>query len=259
MKTGDFCDYDVLAEHYDEVRGHKADFIMHWTSQLADAVSIGDTGRILDIGCGTGIYTDAFSVPVSRTVIGLDLSRQMLLRAREKLPRKNTGVVQGNTCSLPFRANTFDAALMVLMVHHIPDADRIRAYSEVLSVLRPGGRLAVMTRAPEHIRESLIALFPGVVEIDCRRMPDIGVLKNELAGAGFARVESNEIPNHTVTRNRRNFIHKVENRYISTLSMFDEEDFNERLAVFKDRLDKKFGSAEELYDPLIFTIVVGRK
>ena len=259
MNRKECCDYDVLAGNYDEVRGHKADFIMYWTSQLAYAASIGDTGMILDIGCGTGSYIDVFSTPDTRTVIGLDLSRQMLLRAREKLDRQNVNVVQGDTCDLPFKKNKFDTAFMILMLHHVPDGSRPGVYSEVFSVLKPGGRLAVMTRSPEHIRESLIALFPGVIEIDCMRMPDIEVLKSELAQAGFDQVESHEMPNHTIYRNREQFIQKVGNRYISTLSMFDDRDFKKRFSVFKKRLENKFGTAEELYDPLVFTIVVAQK
>lgn len=259
MRGIERCDYDLLADRYDEVRGHHDEFIMYWTQQLAQAAALEDDDFVLDIGCGTGRYTDALAYPHTRRIAALDLSHRMLKVASSKYEHDNVGWVQGNSEKLPFKQDTFDVALMVLVIHHIPKTLRKQAYSEILSVLRPGGRFVIMTRAHEHIRDSLIALFPGVLEIDLKRMPDINGLLHDLEAVGFSSVSSTDIPNHKLYRDRKNFEKKVQDKYISTLTMFGDEDFNRRLVLFKERLEERFGDAKKIYDPLVFTLVAAEK
>ena len=104
-----------------------------------------------------------------------------------------------------------------------------------------------------------MGLFPGVVEIDSTRMPDIDLLENDLRSSGFSGVRSRNIAHFTQKRSRTDFINKVENKFISTLSMFDDIEFKKRFETFKSRLDEKFGSSEELYDPLEFAFVIAEK
>jgi hypothetical protein len=102
-------------------------------------------------------------------------------------------------------------------------------------------------------------MFPGVIEIDCARMPDIDILVTDLRAAGFSDVHSQNITHFTQKRNRNEFMKKVENKFISTLSMFDEDEFNRNLEIFKERLFDKFGDSDELFDPLEFTFVIAKK
>jgi len=98
--------------------------------------------RVVDIGCGTGIYT----VEVAQRgahVIGVDPSMEMITIAQEKLRQAGlTGqFVCGSAEALPFRSGKFDLALAVtsLCFVHSPD----RAIEEMRRVLRPGGRLVL--------------------------------------------------------------------------------------------------------------------
>src|SRR6478735_7808764 len=64
--------------------------------------------RILDVGCGTGRYLRQLTVSRYR-IIGLDLSRKMLARAKHYLdPRTDSCLVQASACTLPFKPFTFD-------------------------------------------------------------------------------------------------------------------------------------------------------
>lgn len=104
-----------------------------------------EQSRILDIGCGTGIFAtqllDRF--PQSQ-VWGLDLSDGMLRQARERC-RNAPGrlhLVQGDSERLPFASDTFDAVTCTHSFHHYPRQRRVLA--EMHRVLRPGGRLLVI-------------------------------------------------------------------------------------------------------------------
>jgi ubiquinone/menaquinone biosynthesis C-methylase UbiE len=253
------CDYDKIASSYDDVRGTSESYVMYWTSQLAEFGELGDNDLVLDIGCGTGRYANIFASSGTRTIVGLDRSRKMLTVAHNKCSLENTSFVLGDCRTMPLKGNSFDVALMVLVAHHIPIDDRLNAYKEVQEALKPKGRFVIMTRSHEQIRESLIALFPGVVEIDTERMPDIQQLKDDLVDAGFNDINLDEVPNYKLYRDRNDFVEKVKQKYISTLTMFDEDEFKERFKTFKDRLKQRFGAEKRLYDPMSFTLICARK
>jgi ubiquinone/menaquinone biosynthesis C-methylase UbiE len=253
------CDYDKIAKSYDDVRGTSKDYIMYWTSQLAHYGMLQDSDNVLDIGCGTGRYTEAFASSGTRMVVGLDLSRQMLMRAYNKFSSNAVLWLQANCEQLPFQPNIFNVAYMILVAHHIPLEERKAVYQEVYNVLMSSGRFVIMTRSHDQIRDSLISLFPEIVEIDTARMPDIIKLETDLKAAGFSTVNIDELPNYTLYRDREAFIEKVENKFISTLTMFDELEFQAHMKTFKKRLDDRFGSSKKLYDPMGFTFVTAVK
>ena len=95
--------------------------------------------RWLDIGCGNGAFTQLLvqhCVPL--TIEGVDPSEGQLAFARERL---STPVFrQGDAMELPFADDTFDAAVMALVVFFIPDPGR--GVAEMARVVRPGGLAA---------------------------------------------------------------------------------------------------------------------
>lgn len=92
--------------------------------------------RILDLGCGLGMYTEAFS-RYSQDVYGIEVE---LERAREALSRA-AGVVQGVGETLPFRSNAFDVVFSHEVLEHVTD-DR-QVVREAVRVTRPGGQIVL--------------------------------------------------------------------------------------------------------------------
>ncbi len=96
-------------------------------------------GRIIDIGCGFGRLADCYIGRFRRAVM-LDGSLPLLRRAREK--SGGSGLcVAADVCRLPFKEGTFDAALMVRVLHHLPRPEA--CLSEVRRVLEGDGRLVM--------------------------------------------------------------------------------------------------------------------
>ncbi|MEE4542306.1 class I SAM-dependent methyltransferase [Streptomyces sp. V4-01] len=106
-------------------------------------LGLGDGDRALDVGCGTGralpLLRDA--VGPSGTVVGVDLTPEMLDEA-VALGRNAAGsLVEAYGDRLPLREEVFDAVLAAGLVHHLPDP--AAGLRELARVTRPGGRLAV--------------------------------------------------------------------------------------------------------------------
>lgn len=102
----------------------------------------GHGDRILDAGCGTGIFTlDLLSA--GGRVVGLELSLPMLLRAARKSAGYPLDTVQGDMRSLPFAADVFDEAVSVTTIEFIDEAKQVVA--ELFRVTKPRGRIVVAT------------------------------------------------------------------------------------------------------------------
>jgi len=97
---------------------------------------------VVDLGCGTGEVVAALA-PVCAKVIGVDHEEAMLEVARART--KGLGAVdlrQAALEDLPLPDGSVDAALCMLVLHHVADPARILA--EARRVLRPRGRVVVL-------------------------------------------------------------------------------------------------------------------
>ena len=98
--------------------------------------------RILDVGCGLGMYVRRFR-EFSQEVYGVDIDAEKVAEASQSLPN----IQQAPAERLPFPDETFDVVLSHEVLEHVGD-DR-RAVAEALRVLAPGGRLVVF--APNRL------------------------------------------------------------------------------------------------------------
>lgn len=101
--------------------------------------------RVLDLGSGTGYpaLLGAQTVGSSGSVIGLDLAEQMLAVAQRKataLGLANVTFRSGDTTSLPFEANSFDAVTSRFCLMFLPEISK--AAAEIARVLKPGSWVA---------------------------------------------------------------------------------------------------------------------
>jgi ubiquinone/menaquinone biosynthesis C-methylase UbiE len=109
------------------------------------AVAGDRTVRVLDVGCGTGVFAGRVrqALPSAR-VWGIDLVSGMLRKGRERWGKHSDSVqpVQGDSERLPFADGSFDFVTCANSFHHYPHQDR--AVVEMHRVLKPGGRLLIV-------------------------------------------------------------------------------------------------------------------
>jgi SAM-dependent methyltransferase len=92
--------------------------------------------RVLDVGCGVGMYTAAFQRETPH-VFGVEVERERALEARGR----SAGVSQAVGEHLPFPDATFDVVFSHEVLEHVAD-DRA-CVAEMVRVVRPGGRVVV--------------------------------------------------------------------------------------------------------------------
>ncbi|MDA4136523.1 MAG: methyltransferase domain-containing protein [Thaumarchaeota archaeon] len=130
------AEYDQMAEEYDATREAP-------TEQEIGAIAASLEGfrSVLDVGVGTG----RFAIPVSGLgfdVTGVDVSRRMLLKAREKGLER---LLLGDAYSLPFKDKSFDAAIIIHVLHVV--ADWAKVMREIGRVTR--GSVITILRVPQ--------------------------------------------------------------------------------------------------------------
>ena len=97
--------------------------------------------RWVDIGCGNGAFTKLLVERCAPVAIeGVDPSEGQLAFARERLATRVAQFRQGDAMALPYPNDTFDAAVMALVVFFIPEPPR--GVAEMARVVRPGGLAA---------------------------------------------------------------------------------------------------------------------
>jgi SAM-dependent methyltransferase len=130
--------------------------------RAAAALHLGGRQRILDVACGPGNFTSFFAgrLEADGFVIGLDSSVPMLGRAVRDNSCARAVYMRGNALDLPFNDRAFDVVSCFAALHLVPEPFGV--LHEMVRVLSPGGRIAVMTtygRGLDRIR---------IQEISCR-------------------------------------------------------------------------------------------
>ena len=113
--------------------------------RAAEALDLSGASRLLDIACGPGNFTGklAEQLPPGGLAVGLDISVPMLTRAVLDNSGPRTCYVRGDAGTLPFGDETFDAVCCFGALYLMPEPFQVAR--EMVRVLRPGGRVAILT------------------------------------------------------------------------------------------------------------------
>jgi ubiquinone/menaquinone biosynthesis C-methylase UbiE len=113
--------------------------------RAASALQLPTAKRLLDVACGPGNFTAplAADLPDGGLAVGFDISESMLTRAVSDNSGPRTCYVRGDARTLPFHDETFDAVCCFGALYLMPEPFRVAV--EMVRVLKPGGRIAILT------------------------------------------------------------------------------------------------------------------
>ena len=139
--------FDELAEQYDDLFvAHMYDYdITHEMILTMLPFASARPIRVLELGPGTGNLTQKVLTRFpNSTVVGYDLSEQMLAQARAKLAafEARLQLRQGDISQTVF-PGPFDAVISAIAVHHVPPPSKPILFHRVYAALRPGGVLVL--------------------------------------------------------------------------------------------------------------------
>lgn len=205
--------------------------------------ALGNANTVVNVGAGAGAYE-----PTDRSIVAVEISSHMIRQRAAGTAR----VIQASAEALPFRDDTFDAALALLTLHHW--ADWRRGLDEIRRVAH---RLVAFTFEPGEVGNFWLteAYFPEIVELDRGRCPPIADLVRHL---GNCRVDRIAIPHDCVDgflaaywRRPEAYLDPNVRAGISAIALLDDDVVTRGIARLKDDLEsgaweERFGHIRQL-------------
>ena len=155
--------------------------------------------RWLDVGCGNGAFTEMLMercAPLS--VQGIDPSEKQLDYARSRPALRGAQFRQGDAMAQPFPDDTFDVAVMPLVIFFVPDP--ARGVAEMARVVCPGGTVTAyawdMTGGGfpyQALQDEMRALGAAVPMPPSPEASGIDAMRELWTGAGLESVETQQI------------------------------------------------------------------
>ncbi len=161
--------------------------------------------RWADIGCGTGVVTQAVLAACEPSeIVGIDSSDVFLQSAKANVADPRVSFRQGNAQAIPEPGDSFDMAVSGLMLNFLPDKDA--AIGEMARIVRPGGTVALYVwdyaghmQVMRRFFDVATALDPRAAEYDdgikapvCRPKPLMEILEH--SGLHDVEVRAIDIP-----------------------------------------------------------------
>lgn len=155
--------------------------------------------RWLDVGCGNGAFTEMILDRCEpESVHGIDPSEEQLAYARSRPALRDAVLRPGDAMALPFAGDSFDAAVMPLVIFFVPEP--AVGVAEMVRVVAPGGTVAAygwdMEGGGFPYEPLLVELRATGVPVPAPPNPDASgteVLRELWTGAGLEAVETREI------------------------------------------------------------------
>ena len=226
-------DYDKteMPANYDAGRSYSADVLDRWLGLLSDHVDKEAVSAILDLGCGTGRFSDALSAHFDAEVIGVDPSSKMLEKARQKGGSPRISYRQGEGEALPLEDASVDMVFLSMVYHHLGDPAAVAR--ECRRVLRPDGHVCLRNGTADQIEAyPYIDFFPGIRPLIAGKLSTCAAIRDNFAEAGLEAV-AHQVVDHRMADNWLDYAEKQALRADSFLTALPDPDFESGLAALR--------------------------
>ena len=231
--------------------------------------------RVLDLGCGTGYPSILAAQAVGHrgTVVGLDLSENMLAVARRKAEGagvKNISYHANDVSSLPYEAASFDAVISRFCLMFLPDVNG--ALNEIARVLKDGGYLSAavwstadknpFVRIPMEVLKRYIDVpAPPPDQPGIFRLAKAGDLLGMTSSAGLSGMADEEVSGETIFDSAEDYLANVKEMAAPLQPLFARLTTEQKVAAEGEIMNAvtKYKSGDKIALPMVFRIVVARK
>jgi ubiquinone/menaquinone biosynthesis C-methylase UbiE len=238
--------YDRLAPVYDRNWSYSPDFVEWMSGCILARLRVKHGDRVVDVGCGTGLYARRLA-ECTGSVVCVDPSVGMLDQIPDD-PR--LVVVQASaeelaSGSVRLPGDRFEAMVVKEAIHHV--TDRVSVIGGLSKLLVPGGRFLIVM-LPTSIE---YPLFQAALDRFRVLQPDPEEIAAAMGDAGLAvELGYDAFP---VVLSTERYVTMVRDRYLSLLSVFDEEE----LAAGVEEIRRRYaGEWVEFRDRFAFVVGV---
>ena len=186
--------YDIFSNFYDFIiRLHSRDIEGSLRRFISEKTNLSKGDRVLDLCSGTGSVAIELAKKVGEKglVIGLDFSRGMIEKAKEKAKNsKIDGIhlVQANASQLPFKECSFQGVTCSHAFYELKGYERAEAINEVARVLMDGGRFCLMEHAKPQKRIPRLLFYIRILFLGAKDARKFLIEEGSIFGESFNNV-----------------------------------------------------------------------
>ena len=184
-------DYDstTIPAGYDLARSHTPEVLDLWMNTIALCAGQGSISSVLDLGCGTGRFSQALANRFAADVVGVDPSAKMLEQARTKPHSSRIQYAMGRGEEIPLPSRSVDLVFMSMVFHHFKSPALVAR--ECGRVLCEGGLVFLRAGTLEQISlYPYVPFFPDSVPIMKRTLVANHVIRDIFESAGLRTIEA---------------------------------------------------------------------
>lgn len=251
--------FDRIAPGYRKLRKTDREPVEYLANLIADG---DDDTRLMDLGCGTGRYTEALLDCLSNplNLYCVDISEEMLRLCRDKLCNhrsvKSCFLLRAKADSIPFDKGLLDFMVTFNAIHHFEIA---KFFNEAARVLRSGGFLGVYTRSRAQNEKTIWGrYFPGFVEREDRLL-SIEEFERIISRRRDLRLEEIKTYNFKRIISNDRLMQLVSRHHYSTFKFYTPEELKKTTAIFRKRLENRFADLENIPHDSGYTLLLVRR
>lgn len=241
-------DYDAtnIPAAYDLGRDHGPEVLNLWMNVVASHAGDQHIQTILDLGCGTGRFSEALAARFGAYVIAVDPSEKMLEQARKKQRDERVCYQLGRGESIPIPDNSVDLIFMSMIFHHFDDP--ARAARECRRVLREGSTAFLRAGTRERIEQyPYVEFFPESRRILDECLPTKTFVSEIFATGGF-RTVSLDLVTQEIAPNHAIYADKLATGADSVLASLSQDEFAAGLEALRAYAARS--EAQPVYEPI---------
>jgi demethylmenaquinone methyltransferase/2-methoxy-6-polyprenyl-1,4-benzoquinol methylase len=169
-RAAEYDQWFLREGRYDRGPAHRADWFREVAVVEAALREAGLRGRILELACGTGLWTRHLAGPADR-VVAVDSSLEVLAASRSRIESGRIRYVAADIFSLPL-TGSFDDVFFSFWLSHVPETRFAGFWNIVAACLVPGGRVFFIDSLREETSSAVDHEMPDDSGISHRRLND---------------------------------------------------------------------------------------
>ena len=229
-------DYDQyeIAQVYDTGRNAGPAKLRQWLELIAAHVPVQEVAQIVDLGCGTGRFTQALAEYFDADVLGLDPSQKMLRQARRKAADGRVTFRRILSENIDVPDESADLVFMSMVFHHLPEP--LRTIRACHRALRSKGYVCIRNGTADAIESfPKVRFFPGADALLAVQLPSRCQIEAVFESAGFRGI-AHEIVAQETARDWAEYAQQAGTRADSTLARMPDEDFHAGMAALEGHI-----------------------